>query len=182
MWAGGLTRIKLIEELPTASKALLCQLSWAIEQLLTDPHRIVQARSELYTVRVRRSGSLRCGSGGAAGHARGKEGALARVINVFGEARLHNAYLFANRRANRMKKLVNDAPCRPQAARLVQSFARYCSGRRPLAAPGGPDGPFQRPSNADFAPGPSVRTTLFELLQSWHFSSARGLSKPMASA
>jgi hypothetical protein len=31
----------------------------------------------------------------------GTETALARVIKVFGEARVHHAYLFANRRANR---------------------------------------------------------------------------------
>ena len=36
------------------------------------------------------------------------ESALARVVNVFGEARPHHAYLFANRRANRMKALVHD--------------------------------------------------------------------------
>jgi transposase len=33
---------------------------------------------------------------------------LARVVQVFGEARPHHAYLFANRRANRMKVLVHD--------------------------------------------------------------------------
>ena len=38
----------------------------------------------------------------------GTEGALARVVNVFGCARPHHAYLFANRRANRMKVLVHD--------------------------------------------------------------------------
>ena len=31
----------------------------------------------------------------------GTESALARVVNVFGEARPHHAYLFANKRANR---------------------------------------------------------------------------------
>lgn len=36
------------------------------------------------------------------------EAALARVVNVFGSARPHHAYLFANRRANRMKVLVHD--------------------------------------------------------------------------
>ena len=34
--------------------------------------------------------------------------ALARVIAVFGAAKPHCAYLFANRRANRMKVLVHD--------------------------------------------------------------------------
>ena len=38
----------------------------------------------------------------------GSESALARVVNVFGAARPHHAYLFANRRANRMKVLVHD--------------------------------------------------------------------------
>ena len=38
----------------------------------------------------------------------GTESALARVVNVFGEARPHHAYMFANRRANRMKVLVHD--------------------------------------------------------------------------
>lgn len=38
----------------------------------------------------------------------GTEAALARVVNVFGEARPHHAYFFANRRANRLKALVHD--------------------------------------------------------------------------
>jgi transposase len=38
----------------------------------------------------------------------GTESALARVVNVFGAARPHHAYLFANRRASRMKVLVHD--------------------------------------------------------------------------
>lgn len=38
----------------------------------------------------------------------GTEAALARVVRVFGAARPHHAYLFANRRANRMKVLVHD--------------------------------------------------------------------------
>lgn len=38
----------------------------------------------------------------------GTETALARVIAVFGAARPHCAYLFANRRATRMKVLVHD--------------------------------------------------------------------------
>lgn len=33
----------------------------------------------------------------------GTEAVLARVVTVFGAARPHHAYLFANRRANRMK-------------------------------------------------------------------------------
>lgn len=38
----------------------------------------------------------------------GTETALARVVSVFGAARAHHAYLFANRRASRMKVLVHD--------------------------------------------------------------------------
>lgn len=38
----------------------------------------------------------------------GMEAALARVVRVFGAAHPHHAYLFANRRANRMKVLVHD--------------------------------------------------------------------------
>lgn len=38
----------------------------------------------------------------------GSEAALARVVAVFGAAHPHHAYLFANRRANRMKALVHD--------------------------------------------------------------------------
>lgn len=38
----------------------------------------------------------------------GSEAALARVVSVFGSARPHHAYLFANHRANRMKVLVHD--------------------------------------------------------------------------
>ena len=38
----------------------------------------------------------------------GSETILARVVQVFGAARPHHAYLFANRRATRMKMLVHD--------------------------------------------------------------------------
>ena len=38
----------------------------------------------------------------------GPDTALARVVKVFGAARPHCAYLFANRRGNRMKVLVHD--------------------------------------------------------------------------
>lgn len=38
----------------------------------------------------------------------GTETALGRVVRVFGAAHPHHAYLFANRRANRMKALVHD--------------------------------------------------------------------------
>jgi transposase len=38
----------------------------------------------------------------------GTEAALAKIVSVFRAARPHHAYLFANRRANRMKVLVHD--------------------------------------------------------------------------
>jgi transposase len=38
----------------------------------------------------------------------GTETAIARVVKVFGAARPHHAYLFANRRTTRMKVLVHD--------------------------------------------------------------------------
>ena len=38
----------------------------------------------------------------------GTDTALARVVQVFGSAHPHHAYLFANRRGNRMKVLVHD--------------------------------------------------------------------------
>lgn len=42
-------RMKLtIEELPMATSSELYQLSWVIEQLLADPRRVVQARSQLH--------------------------------------------------------------------------------------------------------------------------------------
>ena len=38
----------------------------------------------------------------------GTETALARVVRVFGEAQAHHAYVFVNRRSNRLKLLVHD--------------------------------------------------------------------------
>jgi transposase len=38
----------------------------------------------------------------------GTDSALARVVSVFGAAHPHHAYLFANKRANRIKVLVHD--------------------------------------------------------------------------
>jgi transposase len=51
----------------------------------------------------------------------GTESALARVVAVFGAARPHHAYLFANRRANRMKVLVHDGIGVWLAARRLNS-------------------------------------------------------------
>jgi len=51
----------------------------------------------------------------------GTEAALAQVVNVFGAARPHHAYLFANRRAKRMKVLVHDGIGVWLAARRLNS-------------------------------------------------------------
>jgi transposase len=51
----------------------------------------------------------------------GTEAALTRVVNVFGAARPHHAYLFANRRATRMKVLVHDGIGVWLAARRLNS-------------------------------------------------------------
>ena len=51
----------------------------------------------------------------------GTESALARVVTVFGAAHPHHAYLFANRRANRMKVLVHDGIGVWLAARRLNS-------------------------------------------------------------
>ncbi len=59
--------------------------------------------------------------------------ALARVVKVFGEARSHHAYLFLNRRANRLKVFVHDGfglwLC---ARRLQQGHLPSASAARPL--------------------------------------------------
>jgi len=65
----------------------------------------------------------------------GTETALARVIKVFGQARAHHAYLFANRRANRMKVLVHDGIGVWLCAR------RLHQGSFTWAAPGAGTGP-----------------------------------------
>ena len=51
----------------------------------------------------------------------GTEAALVRVVRVFGAAHPHHAYLFANRRANRMKVLVHDGIGVWLAARRLNS-------------------------------------------------------------
>ena len=51
----------------------------------------------------------------------GTEAALARVVAVFGAAKPHHAYLFANKRANRMKVLVHDGIGVWLAARRLNS-------------------------------------------------------------
>lgn len=59
----------------------------------------------------------------------GVDTALARVVSVFGQAQAHHAYLFINKRANRMKVLLHDGfglwLC---ARRLYEgSFIRACA-------------------------------------------------------
>ena len=62
----------------------------------------------------------------------GTEAALGRVVKVFGEARPHHAYLFANRRANRMKVLVHDGVGIWLAARrLNEGLFRWPAGDEP---------------------------------------------------
>ena len=51
----------------------------------------------------------------------GTEAALAWVVRVFGAAHPHHAYLFANRRTNRMKVLVHDGIGVWLAARRLNS-------------------------------------------------------------
>jgi transposase len=49
----------------------------------------------------------------------GPDTALARVVQVFGSARHHCAYLFANKRGNRMKVLIHDGLGISLCARLL---------------------------------------------------------------
>ena len=65
----------------------------------------------------------------------GTEAALARVVGVFGAAHPHHAYLFANRRANRMKVLVHDGIGVWLAARRLNAgkFVWPCDGAPTLS-------------------------------------------------
>ncbi|XVN20042.1 IS66 family insertion sequence element accessory protein TnpB [Pseudomonas corrugata] len=56
--------------------------------------------------------------------------ALARVVAVFGAAKPHCAYLFANRRANRMKVLVHDGVGIWLDARRLQHGRSFWPGVR----------------------------------------------------
>ncbi|HCS07676.1 MAG TPA: hypothetical protein DIW67_11140 [Pseudomonas sp.] len=58
----------------------------------------------------------------------GTETALARVIAVFGAAQPHCAYLFANRRANRMKVLVHASQRQTDVGRDGTWRVTYGSG------------------------------------------------------
>ena len=63
----------------------------------------------------------------------GTDTALARVVAVFGAAQPHHAYLFANKRANRLKVLVHDGIGIWLAAR------RLHQGKFVWAPPGSPN-------------------------------------------
>lgn len=69
----------------------------------------------------------------------GMESLLAQVVRVFGEARPHEAYLFANRRANRIKILVHDGMGLWLAVRRLNQghfiWPRKDSGRMSLTRP-----------------------------------------------
>ena len=64
----------------------------------------------------------------------GVDTALARVVNVFGEARAHHAYLFMNKRANRMKVLVHDGFGRWLCARRLYEGRFIRAGMTPERA------------------------------------------------
>lgn len=53
----------------------------------------------------------------------GTETALARVVAVFGAAQPHCAYLFTNKRANRMKVLVHDGFEPPREFRRLSDLS-----------------------------------------------------------
>jgi len=64
----------------------------------------------------------------------GTETILARVVQVFGRAQPHHAYLFSNRRGTRMKVLVHDGHGVWLATRrLNQGRFRWCAGNGTLA-------------------------------------------------
>ena len=86
----------------------------------------------------------------------GMDTLLAQVVRVFGEARPHQAYLFANRRGTRMKVLIHDGQgiwlaCR----RLHQGRVRWAEGngcKRPAtpSPPGSPNSVFvSTPNDVD---------------------------------
>ena len=67
------------------------------------------------------------------GHARRTETALVRVVAVFGVAKPHCAYLFANCRVNRMKELVHVGVWIWLAARRLNQGHFFWPGVRPGA-------------------------------------------------
>ena len=76
----------------------------------------------------------------------GTETALARVVRVFGEARAHHAYLFVNRRSNRIKVLARRhrdlalrASVAPGTVHLGECRIGYEGRDQPRAAAGAVD-------------------------------------------
>jgi transposase len=67
----------------------------------------------------------------------GTDTALARVVGVFGAAHPHTAYLFANRRSNRMKVLVHDGIGIWLAARRLHQGHFVWPQTSSASAPGG---------------------------------------------
>ena len=69
----------------------------------------------------------------------GPDTALARVVHVFGSARPHHAYVFANRRATRMKLFMHDGVAIWLASRRLHTgrFAWPAAGdaQMPLTQP-----------------------------------------------
>jgi transposase len=69
----------------------------------------------------------------------GPDTALARVVKQFGEAKPHHAYLFTNKRANRIKVLVHDGFGLWLAARRLHQgkfiWAKDWQGRQVLLNP-----------------------------------------------
>ncbi|MGJ7567773.1 IS66 family insertion sequence element accessory protein TnpB [Variovorax sp. GB1R11] len=61
----------------------------------------------------------------------GTETALARVVKVFGAAHQHHAYLFGDRRANRMKVLVHDGIGIWLCARRLNQGRFLCANASP---------------------------------------------------
>jgi hypothetical protein len=70
----------------------------------------------------------------------GTDTALGRVVQVFGAAHPHHAYLFANSRANRMKVLVHDGIGIWLAARRLPPRHNSCRLLRNQEHGGGDEG------------------------------------------
>ena len=75
----------------------------------------------------------------------GTDTALARVVKVFGGARPHHAYLFANARANRMKVLIHDGSPSSSSRRQQFDFS--------YDSPGAQSGQLRRPARPPAATG-----------------------------
>ena len=71
----------------------------------------------------------------------GVDTALARVVKVFGAAKAHHAYIFANRRANRMKVLVHDGFSLWLCARRLHQGYFVWPHLTSMSVPGKPDAP-----------------------------------------